>query len=384
MESKPAIVVIAYNRVKSIDRLLKSINNADIDSADLIISIDKSNTDAVEKYADSFEWKYGNKRIIKHTENLGLRKHILSVGSLLKEYESIIVLEDDIIVAPGFYRYATAAASFYSEEENIAGISLYNYEFNYQTFQPFNALKNEYDVYFMQIAMSWGQVWMRKSWNRFYEWYEQNKHLQLSNINDKYSFKDWDEKSWLKYHIGYCIANNKYFVYPYHSYTSNCSDQGIHVKSDLFVYHPTLKYCSAEKDFHFVSFANGIIYDSYNENKLLFEKLNLSSSELTLDLADNEKNIFMRKYLLTTKHLDKKIIKKYALEFRPIEMNVLMDNKGEGIYLYDTTIDENNRFAMTNTFIISYKYRIHSLLAILNRIGIKELLNLLLTRIIRK
>lgn len=210
-----AIVTVAYNRVKSLSRLLNSLLCADIDNAPLIISIDKSNTNEVERYANDFIWPYGEKKVITHKENLGLRKHILSIGQLLDYYDAVIVLEDDIIVAPGFYKFAVAATKFYCNDNNIAGISLYNYPFNYQTFEPFDALKSEYDVYFMQIAMSWGQVWMRDSWRRFYNWYEQTKHNKLACINNIYCFKEWGEKSWLKYHIAYCIDQNKYFVYPY-------------------------------------------------------------------------------------------------------------------------------------------------------------------------
>ena len=87
---KIAIVVVAYNRVKSLERILNSLVHADIDNATLIISIDKSNTNSVELYAESFVWPYGEKRVIKHTNNLGLRTHILSVGQLFNEFDAII------------------------------------------------------------------------------------------------------------------------------------------------------------------------------------------------------------------------------------------------------------------------------------------------------
>ena len=70
-----AIVTVAYNRVKSLSRLLNSLLCADIDNAPLIISIDKSNTNEVERYANDFIWPYGEKKVITHKENLGLRKH---------------------------------------------------------------------------------------------------------------------------------------------------------------------------------------------------------------------------------------------------------------------------------------------------------------------
>lgn len=94
----------------------------------------------------------------------------------------------------------------------------------------------------MQIAMSWGQVWMRESWNRFYKWYKNESYLQLKDIDDIYCFKEWGEKSWLKYHIAYCIKENKYFVYPYTSYSTNCADKGTHIASNLFVFQTPLKW----------------------------------------------------------------------------------------------------------------------------------------------
>ena len=108
-----AIVVVAYNRVTSLNRLLNSLLQADVEDAPLIISIDKSNTDTVERFANNFIWPFGEKKVITHDKNLGLRTHILSVGDWLDMYDAIIVLEDDIVVTPGFYRYAVSAYSYY-------------------------------------------------------------------------------------------------------------------------------------------------------------------------------------------------------------------------------------------------------------------------------
>lgn len=315
---------------------------------------------------------------------MGLRKHILSIGQLLDYYDAVIVLEDDIIVAPGFYKFAVAATKFYCNDNNIAGISLYNYPFNYQTFEPFDALKSEYDVYFMQIAMSWGQVWMRDSWRRFYNWYEQTKHNKLACINNIYCFKEWGEKSWLKYHIAYCIDQNKYFVYPYSSYSTNCADKGTHVTTNLFVFQSPLKWSKQENTYRFPTFPNGVNYDSYNENRCLYETLQISEADLILDLSDNLKKFENKRYILTTKKMNYQIVKKFALELRPIELNVIMNNEGEGIYLYDSSNPIKNNEHISKIDLLSYKYKIHSLLAILNKIGIYSLFCLFIRRIIKR
>lgn len=58
------MVVIAYNRTTSLKRLLMSLDDACYDGEEnvqLVISIDKSNTDKVERFADEFVWKHGEK-----------------------------------------------------------------------------------------------------------------------------------------------------------------------------------------------------------------------------------------------------------------------------------------------------------------------------------
>src|SRR5689334_4123595 len=130
MASKPAIVISAFNRPASLRRLLNSIEAAryDLNDIDLVISIDKSDSDEVEKTAEKFKWKYGEKKIILQNEPLGLKQHILRCGDLTSDYNAIILLEDDLMVSPYFYEYAIKALEYYKDDKMLAGISLYNYE----------------------------------------------------------------------------------------------------------------------------------------------------------------------------------------------------------------------------------------------------------------
>ena len=135
---KIAICAICYNRINSLKRLLGSLEKAYYDEpVTLIISIDKSNTSEVEDYADSYKWKNGELRVVKHEKNLGLRNHILSCGEHLHEYDAIIVLEDDVYVAPSFYYYSKECVDKYFTNPNIAGIGLYSYRYNYHCKIPF-------------------------------------------------------------------------------------------------------------------------------------------------------------------------------------------------------------------------------------------------------
>ena len=57
-----AIVVVGYNRIRSISRLLNSLNKALYNSqVPLIISIDKSDCFELYKFVEEFSWSHGNK-----------------------------------------------------------------------------------------------------------------------------------------------------------------------------------------------------------------------------------------------------------------------------------------------------------------------------------
>lgn len=134
----------------------------------MIISIDKSNTDEVERFADEYEWEFGDKIVVKHQQNLGLKRHVLSQGKWLEEYDAIVVLEDDVVVAQDYWHYVKQCVVRYQHMDEIAGISLYGFSVNYHLFHPFIPLhKDENDVYMMHCAMSWGEVWMRNAWKSF-------------------------------------------------------------------------------------------------------------------------------------------------------------------------------------------------------------------------
>ena len=112
-----AICVIAYNRPLSLKRNLEALSKAYYnENVTLIISIDKSENRLVAQYAENFDWLHGEKKVIVRAERMGLRQHVLSCGQFLKEYDALIVLEDDVTVAPSFYYYARQCVERYKED----------------------------------------------------------------------------------------------------------------------------------------------------------------------------------------------------------------------------------------------------------------------------
>ena len=107
MNFSPAIVVIAYNRPDCLKRLLRTVLEAHYssDNIPLIISIDHSECSEVLKIAEDWKWSFGAKRIIKHRQHLGLKKHILQSCALAIDFGAVIILEDDLIFSRFYYQF---------------------------------------------------------------------------------------------------------------------------------------------------------------------------------------------------------------------------------------------------------------------------------------
>ena len=372
---KIAIVAVAYNRVNSLKRLLTSLEKAIYSdfSPTLIISVDKSNTNIVEEFADGYCWPHGEKIVDKHDKNLGLRPHMLSLGKWFDKFDAIIVLEDDIVVSPNFFLYSKQAVEMYNNCSDIAGISLYGFSINYQTGLPFMPLKDEHDAYFMNCAMSWGEVWMRDSWSCFYKWYLLHQDFPLCNHLPK-RICNWNQKSWLKYHTRYCIEENKYFVYPYVSLSTNYGDAGVHNNGGAnTTYQVELQY-GDKCDYILPDFgATAQYYDGFFENKALYKHFDKYEKELCIDLQGEWGNRLNKRYWLTTQSRDFKVIKSFGLNYRPIELNILLNNPGNHIFLYDTHTSEKH-LMKSQSVVLLYKYRIHDMVDLLREYGLKNVL----------
>lgn len=378
-----AIIAIAYNRPQGLFRLLNSLNAAHYPDKDvtLIISIDKSDTDTVERAADAFVWNHGTKRVKKHNENLGLHKHIMSQGEELDRYDAIIVLEDDIVVSPAFYTFASQCVEKYHDNDDIAGISLYSFPVNSLNELPFSPAKDGHDVFMMNIAQSWGEVWMRRQWREFYAWYEQNKDFGPSDAVPHMLFT-WT-RSWLKYHTRFCIENNRYFIYPYYSFSTNYGEAGTHSAFDQPHYQTVLQM-NIEGELRLPETpAEAVCYDGFFENKAMYAALGLTPDTCCLDISGVRTPLEGQRFVLSTRSLPYKIVRSFGRILRPVEMNVLENVPGNEIFLYDMlSPDICHRNARSQSFI--YHHRIIDIVSLVRGYGIGRLTRDILSRVIEK
>lgn len=342
--SKLGIVVVGYNRLENLQRILNRLNdcNYEDDNLLLIVSLDNSGMDSLPVFAKNFKWLHGDKYVKTFPQRLGLRQHILNCGNYLNEFnlDAISVFEDDIYPSNAFYNYMKQSVEFYKNDTEVAGISLYTHLWNMAANAPFNPVyQSNYDTFYLQYAQSWGQIWMRKQWNEFYEWYKNNKEY-IDNKRIPQSVSNWKETSWLKYHIKYCIEENKYFVYPYKSLTTCFSDVGEHAIIKSTTYQVPLEN-SMDKKYNFPMLdGSSIRYDAFFESLNVYEHLNLEAANLVVDLYGAKRSFQSGNYVLTTEVIEEPIIRSYGLELRPIEMNIYCDIPGNEIFLYKISSDQ--------------------------------------------
>ncbi|MCJ0975112.1 glycosyltransferase [Pseudomonas sp. PS1] len=333
----PTIVVIGYNRPKSLSRLLASLSKAHYPAGDirLVISLDNSGTLEPLRVAEAYEWPHGEKRVIHREKRMGLRNHVLACGDLTEEYGDVLVLEDDLFVSPHFYEYTSRALTFYADEPRVAGISLYSQQFNQTANLPFTPIDDgNAHVHFMQLAASWGQAWSRAHWRGFRQWLEGNG-TDISRIEGiPGDIRSWPESSWLKLYNAYIISRDLYFVYPYRSLTTNFGDPGEHfyIASSRF----QVPIQQQRIDYHFPRFDDSLaVYDAFCElSPNTLKRLNpkLAQHDFTVNLFGCKP---CRSGLQLTR-TSKPGLYGFSLSMKPMELSVLHDVEGEGIALIDT------------------------------------------------
>ena len=171
------------------------------------------------------------------------------------------------------------------------------------------------------------------------------------------SICSWNQKSWLKYHTRYCIEENKYFVHPYTSLSTNFGDAGEHSDGTSNSIYQVPMQCGEKTSYLLPDFdSKAVFYDGFLENIELYNVLGYTPDELCIDLQGEWHNRLNKRYWLTTEVEDYKIVRSFGLNYRPIDLNVLNNNEGEQIFLYDTTIAVKNPNKKNRK---SFLYRYH-------------------------
>lgn len=192
MKAAP-ILLFVYNRPEHVRRGIASLqqNKLAIQSPLFIYSDaakDEENKEAVEKVRQFIHTidGFASVTLIERKENWGLARNIIDgVTTQINKYERVIVLEDDLVVAPYFLQFMNDALNIYKEEPKVGHIQAC--DFTQDQKLP--------DTFLIKWTGSWGWATWKRAWKHFnpngeelLQQLEERKLTHAFDFNGKYGY----------------------------------------------------------------------------------------------------------------------------------------------------------------------------------------------------
>ena len=123
----PAVALFVYNRPELLRGTLDCLRNAGFRRLEVFADGARTEADAarveeVRSVVAHVDWADVN--LVARDRNLGLSESIRTgLDAAFERHDALVVMEDDVWVAPEFGSYVTAALAAYAEEERVAGVT---------------------------------------------------------------------------------------------------------------------------------------------------------------------------------------------------------------------------------------------------------------------
>ena len=183
------IALFVYKRPEHTKKVLEALKrNAEAIDSELIIFSDgpkaASDIAGVHDTRSVIRNLTGFKKVslIESSENQGLAKSIISgVSKVLASNDTVIVLEDDLIVSEYFLGFMNAALEKYKDVYSVDAIHGYSYP----TYQDLP------DLYFLKSPGCWGWATWKRAWKKFNPNARQLYHQILSRkLGSKFDYNN--------------------------------------------------------------------------------------------------------------------------------------------------------------------------------------------------
>ena len=187
------ILLFVYNRPEHVRLGVASLLANDLaGESELFVFSDaakdeasKSEVSEVRRFVRSIEG-FKAVHIVERTENWGLAHSIIDgVTQMLERYDRVIVLEDDLVLAPYFLQFMNDALETYKDEDRVGHIQAC--DFTQNPMLP--------DTFLIQWTGSWGWATWRRAWRHFnpdgrqlLEELKRRKLTRRFDFNGKYGF----------------------------------------------------------------------------------------------------------------------------------------------------------------------------------------------------
>ncbi|XP_060597036.1 uncharacterized protein LOC132750958 [Ruditapes philippinarum] len=244
------IIVLVYDRAKSLQRLLNSLNEAEYasDIIKLEIWIDRSEYGNVDNItlqaAINFNYLHGDFEVIVHQHHVGIVGQWLTTWKPnINSNEIVVFLEDDVTVSKYFWKYLKMVHRKFDNRSDINGFSLQGYSRTFSLKHKVTTLRGpkDYTVFLFPVLGSWGFSPSTKNWKQFLDWFYSEDKSSFnpyapgniaSNWYKTFSSQGKANTMWTMWHIYYAWKNNEYTLhcnFPENAgLTTNWREKGLH------------------------------------------------------------------------------------------------------------------------------------------------------------
>lgn len=247
------VVLFVFNRLEQTRITITALQENNLASCtDLIIYSDgprsAEDNDPVHKVRQYITTVSGFKsiKIFEREKNFGLASSIMSgLTEQFKNYESLIVLEDDVLVSKSFLSFMNDCIYKFNDEKDVWHISGWNYPLS---------TSFEGDVFKWQVMNCWGWATWKDRWCKFernpveqYNKLLENNLLKFDlGIKGLFSSQVLDniqseKKTWAVFWYLTIYLNAGRCINPIISFTENIGHDGSGVHSGSYNPHKQLK-----------------------------------------------------------------------------------------------------------------------------------------------
>ncbi|MEP7338557.1 MAG: glycosyltransferase family 2 protein [Acidobacteriota bacterium] len=189
------VALILFNRPEPTGKVFAAIRQARPTNLIVIADGPRANKKgeaevcaAARTVTENVDWPC---RVVRHyaDENMGCRNRVASgLDLVFNEFDHAIILEDDCVPEPSFFRFCEELLERYHQDERVMAISGDNFLFGNQ--------RIEYSYYFSRYPHVWGWATWRRAWQnydaRILDWPQMREQDWLHRMfQDRAAVKFW-------------------------------------------------------------------------------------------------------------------------------------------------------------------------------------------------
>lgn len=227
------IVIFAFNRPDSLRTMLESLKaNGLYDDSEKFFFIDgprrESDTEKVKEVAAIAQRE--SEHVFVAPQNKGLAKNVIDgVTQIINRYGRVIVIEDDLYLAPLFLTYMNQALERYADDKRIISVCGYGLRVKRPKYYAG-------DVYLSNRSSSWGWATWADRWQTV-DWEIKDWEVIKSDSSVRKGFnrggsdmfgmlKDYMEHRNNSWAIRFCFAQYRQKSYSVHPFRSLVENEG--------------------------------------------------------------------------------------------------------------------------------------------------------------